>query len=263
MARGKSKVPGVALLNWAISEPSEMPWERIEDTLGKSFDDSERREIFECALEYASVSALHEQGALQQRLEEIRVELLKHSSDLIEIINRGLPASDRSALDRSRLDQEDLRAFDVLCNAYSADRWLREDLNELRSSAERVRSALGSAPETSMDPSGLMPHTAGLSAFILEALKDANAKNARSSPNSWNVPAREYTRWGVHIGPQSREFLAFSKAILGKEITQGQIERAFEKAKDQIRTKAKRAHDLGRSEVADAIEKHPLFFRDD
>lgn len=224
MPRGKSRILGPATYSELYESFEEMPWDAIERGSKTQFTQQSKEEICACANEYPAAFAMLSKGAEKKyyaEVLELLTEIVSGTIELNEAVSIWVHPRDRSP-EQTQKEQ----AFSVLNLAFNDGASIRDALGEMAASAEVIREILDNAQDYDIEPSAVEPRTAGLAAFISEALKGADAHPARGN-DSWGKTAHEFSRWGISIGPQSTRFLTFSSAVLGQEFPKTTLRAAF------------------------------------
>lgn len=228
MAKSKNRYLAGASVKYLYYNATQIPWKQIENDAKVSFSRENRQEIYECTEAYSREYYWLKDGAPVTNTDGLRDEILSCAKGLCEIADHYRPLDGTSA--RSDVKEVDLNVFSALTIMYSAKSFnLREELHQTAIAAQRLVAGLINEPNYPPMTTSKSSEVGGLIAFITEALNAADSTPARGGV----AGSLEYKRWGISVGPRSKEFRQFVGTILKKQFTEDQIRTAFEEARWQ------------------------------
>ncbi|NKW71907.1 hypothetical protein HGD85_02840 [Rhodobacteraceae bacterium R_SAG10] len=230
MAKGENRYLATAEVVFIYDHHGELPWDKIEDEMKKTFSDEERLEIHKCTEECSWEYCWFEGGASVRETDQLRDSILEHATALCEIAERYRPFGGGDTKNR---DDKVLSALTILYG--ESPFFLREELHKTAVAAQRLVAGLSVAPSDPPKTTPRVSKVVGLEAFIAEALNGAKGKPSRHKDKITQKPSVEYQRWGIPIGPQSKVFRAFLNTILTNS-KKSEYENWTEFSIDQIRT---------------------------
>lgn len=225
MPKGQTRYLVSADPNWLYNSPDELPWEEIQRVAGKTFSLEERKEIFGCTIPYSTELSFLDAGSATKEVVNLKCRILRHAEEAIEIA-KTYNAFDR-ATDQTDVKQKALIDL-MLMNARPGDPFhLMEELRDAADTARRIIDGLEAEPVIRYESTSRQARPVALAHFIANALRGASRRPARSA----KLGAYEYRRWGIPIGPRSKDFLSFVNAALQLDLTLEQLKEPFSEAR--------------------------------
>lgn len=227
MARSRRSVLGPAPIRQPYLLMNHMPWDEIEAYVGRTFDRNERAEIYSCMSVYYQHHVAAKNAPPVDSVRKLRASIIGHAQGLREIKERFDPKVGYHP------DDEEMALLYALSMSTTVENFdLLASLRSVALSCEQLLTGLSEETmeyeETQQDPEVI-----GLAHYVAEVVSEAQEKPARSNPGYKPPTAFEYHRWGLHVSPNSNDFLSFSELVLTRKITSGQLEHAFDVARDQ------------------------------
>lgn len=226
MARFRRSVLGPTLIRQPYVLLHHMPWPEIEVYVGRTLDQAEKGDIYCCMSIYHQKYISAKNAPRIETVEKLRSDILKHAEGLLGIKERFEPSSGYYP------DDEEIALINALSQSSKVDEFdLPEALRKLSVSCEQILSGL-SAEKMEYEETQHDPEVISLANYIAEVLTEAETKPARSNPGYKAPTIFEYHRWNLHVSPKNKDFRAFSEVVLTREISRGQMQHAFDIAKD-------------------------------
>jgi hypothetical protein len=219
MAKGKALIPATASIDFTYHTISDMPWESIEAAAQKKFTDEEKLEILHCVDGYDWEYCHLERAPTRKDVEGLRSELIKNCGAIIELAERYPHKQNESEAD----------TVSALQIYFGTEEFCFRDAYETVSrAAQNICDGLRNEVAFDTDALSRTPETAGLEGFLNRVLDEADAVQARGTPDgSFVQQGLEYRRWGVSIGPRARRFPEFASAVLGRKVTEGALRKLW------------------------------------
>ncbi|MFC0160567.1 hypothetical protein CDZ97_08755 [Mameliella alba] len=232
MARQKLVMPMSASVDFIWHSIGEMPWAKIEDAAGKCFSTDEREEIYRCVDYYCYEYHWIKQAPGKSDVDNLKAELIRHAEAICDLAREIQPL--QRATDDASVQK---RAFEALSILHAHEDFnLRSALHKAARSAQKLSWGLSFETELDKETYTHGPEIAGLMAFLARVLEFADATPARSKSTSGDAgAAKEFSRWGIPVGPKCKTFPAFVSVVLGKTVTENQIRTAWPKALETYR----------------------------
>ena len=222
MARSKSGVLGSGAYRQPVSERANLPWAQIEKCVGVSFDNQARREIFRCYIGYYATLSVEQDRVPPGDVEALRNAIAGSAQRLLDVLEHF--RNPRRAL----AGDADEALFSALALASTAEGFdLTHTLRQIEPQCRELLRGLGDGA-VEFSTTAATPEVVALASFFKEALSGAQPSPARSNPGyAKEATTFEHARWGVPIGPKSALSAAFAGAVLGRSVSQPQVEHAF------------------------------------
>lgn len=213
MAKAKEKVTSGSGFKSKYHSASDMPWEDIEAVAKRKFTSEERTEVFKCTIAYSAAHHRFKSPVTVEQFYEARTELSEVSQKLVDFA--GLYETIKP--DGSLSTEAEV--------AWTLN-WLYPGVQDnLLHAAYHLKYALASLAEDrppELETTRSLGHKETLGAFLLAARRGADEGMAPSKE------AKEYHRWGVRLGPKSKECLEFCNAVLGESFSKSQLRQAWD-----------------------------------
>ena len=228
MPKSTEKFLDSAPAEFLYSDVASMPWTDIEAKTRKEFSEEDRKEIFSCTVIYAQGRSFVRDAAPVSEFEALQKSMLKHAEALSAIRMRYRPTTTHHS------SESDETVF--LALAQSLDEkceGLTTLLGAAANACDALIDALVNANLDDLERTSRDGNVNGLAHFIADALKRATKTPARSNRGyEKNPTAFEYQRWGLHLSPKAGDLPVFASAVLGRSVSQNQIQHAFRVAHD-------------------------------
>ncbi|SMC14710.1 hypothetical protein ROA7745_04580 [Roseovarius aestuarii] len=233
MARTPTRQLVEGRIHYLYDSHSELPWREIEAAVDKQFLDSERKEIYFCTMEYSEELCWHSGGARKADVTKLRNEMLKPMDAICRLAERFQP------LGNSIIDPEDRKAMDALSQMHADGKInLGTEFHNVAASVSNLAVRLREMTTFEPDQTGQSPELFGLEKFVEQSLSGANSKPAKRSAALIENAAsgvKEYSKWGIPIGPKSKIFRLFVNSVLKENFTEYQVREAFKNVRKRFR----------------------------
>lgn len=223
MARSTTYLPTAAWVSFRYNEIGEMPWAEIESAASKTFSEEERQEILKCAQRFDWDYFLIAQAPSKGDVLEARKKLLKSCDQVLKLADRFPPVAP------SRNDSTKAAVAFALQIYFGTQQFhFRETYARLVAAAGEMKEGLSAEASVEFNFKNHDPEIVALSAFLQAVIKDADSKEARSTPASrFQETGFEYERWGIAVGPRATGFAQFVSSVLDREISPSRLRTAW------------------------------------
>lgn len=229
MAKSTKVVQATApFTGFLYNAANDMPWEKIEATMGKVFCEQARNEIHRCTACYSAHTDFVRGAAPAAEVRKLQKKFLEHAQGLVDLADKYRPKTG------PRCSEDDETVFLAVALSSTKKNFdLTSTMKDLDGPCRAIVDAL-SDKKMNYDESAQYAEVVGLAHFIAEALKGATRKRARAAEGGKKpATAYDYHRWGLHLGAKSKDLRAFAAAVLDRPVTKNQIRHAFEVAREQ------------------------------
>jgi hypothetical protein len=172
--------------------------------------------------------SLAKDAARAKEVEALRKQILLHASELLAILQKYRPEAKHAESD---VAESVFLGVALSSSAPGFD--LTTSLRQTASGCTEIVRGLSASAVADME-TAQDPDVVALAHFIAEAAKGADQKAARTRTpgvSSEKPTAFEFHRWGLHLSPTTGDIPAFATAVLGRVVTQNQVQHAFEVAR--------------------------------
>lgn len=231
MARHPKRQLVEARVKYLYERYQDLPWSKIETAVDKQFSESERSQIYLCTNEYSEEFSCHTGAAKMADVTKLREEILKSLDPICELAERFQP------LGIVEIDLEDRKAMDALSQMLSDGKLnLGVQFHSVAAAANNLAARLRAKTTFEPDVTSRSPELIALDSFVERALSFADEKPARREGTAKNRGSgtKEYSKWGIPVGPKSIKFKSFVNAVLREQFTQDQIKTAFKHVREKV-----------------------------
>lgn len=228
MARSTKRVPVIGKPDQPYWRAEDMDWHDIEKKTGVLFSEKDRNEIFQCAFIAYVNQSLVSGAASSADVEKLKKHLVRHASGIVEIAQTY-----RSPDGYFKNDELEAIFLAVAFSSSHPDFDLMTSLLQAAAHCEKIIEAL-SACHIDAYTTNRAPEVVGLVHFVANAVNGAEARPGQKAAGYLKSPnVFEYHRWGLHLSPQTGQLPVLCSAVFKRHITHGNIQHAFDVARDE------------------------------